>query len=154
MPLITLQGVDYSVGGPLLLENVALSLEAGERVALIGRNGAGKSTLMKLLSAELKPDDGEVRVEGGVRIARLEQEVPAGAQGDVFDVVAAGTSCSSRAIRTPPSTRTSPSSGLSSADSSFIRVDLPAPLRPIRATRSPASSERATFSSNKGPPTL
>ena len=90
MPLITLQGVDYSVGGPLLLENVALSLEAGERVALIGRNGAGKSTLMKLLSAELKPDDGEVRVEGGVRIARLEQEVPAGAQGDVFDVVAAG----------------------------------------------------------------
>ena len=61
MPLITLQGVDYSVGGPLLLENVALSLEAGERVALIGRNGAGKSTLMKLLSAELKPDDGEVR---------------------------------------------------------------------------------------------
>ena len=90
MPLITLQGVDYSVGGPLLLENVALSLDPGERVALIGRNGAGKSTLLKLLSGELKADDGEVRVEGGVRIARLEQEVPAGAQGDVFDVVAGG----------------------------------------------------------------
>ena len=90
MPLLTLQGVDYSVGGPLLLENVVLSLEAGERVALIGRNGAGKSTLLKLISGELKPDDGEVRVEGGVRIARLEQEVPAGAHGDVFDVVAEG----------------------------------------------------------------
>ncbi len=95
MPLITLQDVDFSVGGPLLLEKVDLSIEAGERIALIGRNGAGKSTLLKLLAGELKPDDGEIRVdggrvEGGRRIARLEQEVPAGAQGSVFDVVAAG----------------------------------------------------------------
>jgi len=90
MPLITLQDIDYSVGGPLLLEHVDLAIEAGERIALIGRNGAGKSTLLKLLSGELKPDDGQIRVEGGRRIARLEQEVPAGAQGAVFDVVAAG----------------------------------------------------------------
>jgi len=90
MPLITLQDIDYSVGGPLLLEHVDLAIEPGERIALIGRNGAGKSTLLKLLSGELKPDDGQIRVEGGRRIARLEQEVPAGAQGAVFDVVAAG----------------------------------------------------------------
>jgi ATP-binding cassette subfamily F protein uup len=90
MPLITLQGIDYSVGGPLLLEHVDLAIEPGERIALIGRNGAGQSTLLKLLSGELKPDDGEVRVEGGRRIARLEQEVPADAQGSVFDVVAEG----------------------------------------------------------------
>ena len=90
MPLITLQDVDYSVGGPLLLQRVDLAIEPGERIALIGRNGAGKSTLMKLLAGELKPDDGEVRVEGGRRIARLEQEVPLDAAGSVFDVVAAG----------------------------------------------------------------
>ncbi|MDQ3228969.1 MAG: ATP-binding cassette domain-containing protein [Pseudomonadota bacterium] len=94
MPLITLHNVDYSVGGPLLLEKVALAIEPGERIALIGRNGAGKSTLMRLLAGELKPDDGEIRVdggrEGGRRIARLEQEVPAGADGSVFDVVAEG----------------------------------------------------------------
>jgi len=90
MPLITLQGVDYSVGGPLLLEHVDLAIEPGERIALIGRNGAGKSTLLKLLSGDLKPDDGEVRVEGGRRVARLEQEVPLDAAGSVFDVVAAG----------------------------------------------------------------
>ncbi|MFD0738395.1 ATP-binding cassette domain-containing protein [Lysobacter koreensis] len=90
MPLITLQNVDYSVGGPLLLENVELSIEPGERIALIGRNGAGKSTLLRLLSDTIRPDDGEIRREGGVRIARLEQEVPHGAAGDVFDVVAAG----------------------------------------------------------------
>ena len=90
MPLVTLQGVDYGVGGPLLLEDVALAIDAGERIALIGRNGAGKSTLLKLLDGTLRPDDGEVRVEGGTRIARLEQEVPAGAGGDVWDVVADG----------------------------------------------------------------
>ena len=90
MPLITLNAVDYSVGGPLLLDGVDLAIESGERIALIGRNGAGKSTLMRLLSGELRPDDGEVRREGGVRVARLEQEVPAGAAGSVFDVVADG----------------------------------------------------------------
>ncbi|HET8819070.1 MAG TPA: ATP-binding cassette domain-containing protein [Xanthomonadaceae bacterium] len=90
MPLVTLQAVDYGVGGPLLLESVDLSIEAGERVALIGRNGAGKSTLLKLLDGTLRPDDGEVRLEGGTRVARLEQEVPAGAAGDVWDVVAGG----------------------------------------------------------------
>ena len=90
MPLITLQNVDYSVGGPLLLENVELSIDPGERIALIGRNGAGKSTLLRLLSGAIKPDDGEIRREGNVRIGWLEQEVPHGAAGDVFDVVAAG----------------------------------------------------------------
>ena len=90
MPLITLQNVDYSVGGPLLLENVELSIDPGERIALIGRNGAGKSTLLRLLTGAIKPDDGEIRRESGVRIGWLEQEVPHGAAGDVFDVVAAG----------------------------------------------------------------
>ncbi|AKC85414.1 ATP-binding cassette domain-containing protein [Pseudoxanthomonas suwonensis] len=90
MPLITLQNVDYSVGGPLLLDHADLSIEPGERIALIGRNGAGKSTLLKLIAGDLAPDDGQVRVQAGVRIARLEQEVPGGTGGSVFDVVAAG----------------------------------------------------------------
>jgi len=90
MPLMTLNDVDYSVGGPLLLDGVELSIERGERIALIGRNGAGKSTLMRLIDGELKPDDGEIRREQGVRVTRLEQEVPAGADGSVYDVVAGG----------------------------------------------------------------
>jgi ATP-binding cassette subfamily F protein uup len=90
MPLIQLQALDYSVGGPLLLENVDLTIEPNERVCVVGRNGEGKSTLLRLLGGEIVPDDGEVRVQGGVRVARLAQEVPQDTAGDVFDVVAAG----------------------------------------------------------------
>jgi ATP-binding cassette subfamily F protein uup len=90
MPLIQLQRVDYSVGGPLLLEHVDLTIDAGERVCIVGRNGEGKSTLLRLLAGEIKPDDGEVRVQGGVRVAKLAQEVPQDAHGSVFDVVAQG----------------------------------------------------------------
>ena len=90
MPLLSFNQVDFSIGGPLLLEQVSFSLDAGERVALIGRNGAGKSTLLRLIDGELQPDDGLIVRQDGLRIARLEQEVPLGLHGDVFDVVAGG----------------------------------------------------------------
>ncbi|MFT4256722.1 MAG: ATP-binding cassette domain-containing protein [Pseudoxanthomonas sp.] len=90
MSLIQLQGLDYGVGGPLLLDGVDLSIERGERVCIVGRNGAGKSTLMKLIAGELQPDDGEIRLQSGVVVARMAQEVPQDAHGSVFDVVAQG----------------------------------------------------------------
>ncbi len=90
MSLMQFQRVDFSVGGPLLLEHVDLSIEPGERVCIVGRNGAGKSTLMRLMAGELKPDDGEIRVRNGAVIARMAQEVPQDTRGDVFDVVAQG----------------------------------------------------------------
>ena len=90
MPLIQLQRVDFSVGGPLLLEHIDLVVDANERVCIVGRNGEGKSTLMKLIAGELQPDDGEVRVQSGVIVARMAQEVPQATAGSVFDVVAEG----------------------------------------------------------------
>ena len=90
MPLLQLLKVDYGVGGPLLLENIDFTLEAGERVCVVGRNGAGKSTLLRLLDGAITPDDGETRRQAGLRVARLTQAVPQDAKGSVFDVVAAG----------------------------------------------------------------
>ncbi|KAF1711322.1 ABC transporter ATP-binding protein [Pseudoxanthomonas kalamensis DSM 18571] len=90
MSLLQFLRVDYGVGGPLLLDHVDLSIEAGERVCVVGRNGAGKSTLMRLMAGELKPDDGEIRRQDGVVVARMAQEVPQDTDGSVFDVVAQG----------------------------------------------------------------
>lgn len=50
--------------GRVVLRDVTFSLHAGERVALVGANGAGKSTLLSLLVGLLRPEKGEVRVEG------------------------------------------------------------------------------------------
>lgn len=92
MALLSLRGVSLSFGGPKLLDGVDLTIEANERVCLLGRNGEGKSTLMKLISGELAPDDGTILRQQGLRVARLLQDVPAGHGGTVADEVAAGLS--------------------------------------------------------------
>jgi len=90
VPLITLKNIQLSYGMAPLLDRVDLAIDKGERICLLGRNGAGKSTLMKVILGEQAPDDGERVVAGGVRLARLIQEVPVGMSGSVFDVVADG----------------------------------------------------------------
>jgi len=90
MPIISLQSITLSYGYPPLLDGVGLSIERGERIALIGRNGTGKSTLLRLITGEIQADSGERRVAEGVRIARLSQEIRPGIEGQVFDVVAGG----------------------------------------------------------------
>jgi ATP-binding cassette subfamily F protein uup len=88
--LLSLKQITVSFGGPNLLDKVDFQLDRGERVCLVGRNGAGKSTLMKLIAGEIKADSGEMTGVQEIKIARLEQEVPIGTHGKVFDVVAAG----------------------------------------------------------------
>ncbi len=87
MALVSLQSVNVSFGGPLLLEGVDLSIDRGERVCLVGRNGTGKSTIMRLITGEVKPDGGKIVFQQGVKITLLTQEVPQDIGGSVFDVV-------------------------------------------------------------------
>ncbi len=90
MALLRLQNVHLSYGVPALLDGVDLSIDTGERVALVGRNGEGKSTLMKIISGEVQPDDGEVSRQQNLKVTRLEQDVPQSLQGSVYDIVVAG----------------------------------------------------------------
>ena len=90
MALLSLNQIEYSIGGPLLLDHVSLSIDSGERIALIGRNGAGKSTLLKIIAGSIKADAGERVVQQGVHVTYLEQEVPQSMHGSVFNVVADG----------------------------------------------------------------
>jgi ATP-binding cassette subfamily F protein uup len=90
MALLGMQDVTIAFGGPPVLDAASFVIERGERVCLLGRNGAGKSTLMKLLDGTLVPDSGSVARQGGITMARLEQEVPDDLEGSIFDVVAAG----------------------------------------------------------------
>ncbi len=90
MPLITLKNVSLSFGSPALLDDINLQIDANERVCLLGRNGAGKSTLLKLINAEIQADDGSINIPPGIRIAKLNQEVPANLDGTINEVVADG----------------------------------------------------------------
>ncbi|MCC7032340.1 MAG: ATP-binding cassette domain-containing protein [Acidobacteria bacterium] len=90
MPLVTLDRIVHAYGHLPLLDDASLQVEAGERVAVIGRNGSGKSTLLQILGGELAPDRGTVWRQPGTRVARLVQDVPLSASSPVFDVVAEG----------------------------------------------------------------
>lgn len=90
MPLITLDKASLSYGLQVLLDNVDLNIERGQRVCLIGRNGTGKSTLLKVLAGEVDLDSGSISRDPGIRLARLEQDLPEADDRRVFDVVADG----------------------------------------------------------------
>ncbi|MFN8595741.1 MAG: ATP-binding cassette domain-containing protein [Anaerolineae bacterium] len=90
MALISLQEVSLGFGGPLLLEQVNLQIEAGERVGLLGRNGVGKSSLLKLIDGDILPDSGTIARQQNLRVAYLPQEVPQDVTGSVADIVARG----------------------------------------------------------------
>jgi len=90
MSLISLQNVSLSFGGQPVLDRISMQVEAGERVCLVGRNGEGKSCLMRLITGELPPDSGRIIKQQGVKIARLDQDVPTALEGTVYGVVSGG----------------------------------------------------------------
>ena len=98
MAVVSFRGVTFGFASPPLLDKIDFSIERGERIGLLGRNGAGKSTLMRLVIGDLKPESGAIDRQAGIHIARLEQDVPVGRVGSIFDEVALGLGESGDAI--------------------------------------------------------
>ncbi|RRD41579.1 ATP-binding cassette domain-containing protein [Comamonadaceae bacterium OH3737_COT-264] len=90
MALITLLNTQLAFGDVALLDGADFSVEAGERIALIGRNGAGKSSLLKIMAGLAQADDGQIQVQSGVRMAYVPQEPELAPEHTVFEAVSAG----------------------------------------------------------------
>ncbi len=73
-PILQITDVSLRFGRQPLFEGVSLTLQPGERVALVGRNGSGKSTLMKVMAGLVEPDRGAVALPQGVTVGYMEQD--------------------------------------------------------------------------------
>ncbi|SDV50921.1 ATP-binding cassette domain-containing protein [Chitinasiproducens palmae] len=90
MSLFSITGAQLAFGHVALLDHADFSIEAGERVGLIGRNGAGKSSLLKIVAGLTAPDDGLIARQQGLRTVYVEQEPRFEPGHSVFEAVASG----------------------------------------------------------------
>ncbi|HWX02228.1 ATP-binding cassette domain-containing protein [Collimonas sp.] len=90
MAVISISNAQLAFGHVALLDRAEFSLEAGERVGLIGRNGTGKSSLLKTIAGVSRLDDGLMVMQQGIKIAYVDQEPHFETDMSVFDAVAAG----------------------------------------------------------------
>ncbi len=73
--MIILRDITLRRGTRVLLEQASVTIQPGQRLALIGANGSGKSSLFSLLLGELGADAGEIQGMGDLRMAHMAQEV-------------------------------------------------------------------------------
>lgn len=90
MSLLGMKDVCIGFGGPLLLDNIDVQIGRGVRAALLGRNGSGKTTLLRLMNGDIVPDSGTISRQKGMKTALLNQEIPGGIAGQVYDIVTEG----------------------------------------------------------------
>src|SRR6185437_10846257 len=87
--MLNIADLTYRIGGRTLIEAASTQINAGWKVALIGRNGAGKSTLLELIRGNLQPDGGAIELQRGLRLGFVAQEAPGGDASPLDAVLAA-----------------------------------------------------------------
>ena len=90
MSILSLENLHFAVGHHALLDGVFLTLNAGDKVGVVGRNGSGKSSMLKIIAGKMPPDDGKISIQNGLKTVFVPQEMPFDDNATVFDVVASG----------------------------------------------------------------
>ena len=88
--MLSTSNVAIQFGSKPLFEQVTIKFSDGNRYGLIGANGSGKSTLMKVLGSDLEPTAGEVMLQAGMRLGKLNQNQFGYEDERVLDVVMQG----------------------------------------------------------------
>jgi ATP-binding cassette subfamily F protein 3 len=128
--MLHVNDLTFRHGGRPLFERATVVIDRGWRVGLVGRNGAGKTTLLRLISGELSPDAGEVRLIGRVRVGTVAQEAPSGPRSLLETVLAADTE------------RTALLAEAETASDPFRVAEIHERLATIRADAAPAKAAR------------
>ncbi|MCT7530696.1 ribosomal protection-like ABC-F family protein [Aliarcobacter cryaerophilus] len=87
MALIDLQNISKQYDIKVILKDANFTLQAGQRVAVIGQNGQGKSTLFKIIMKAVEPDSGEISIDRSIKIEMLDQQPKFKANLSVRDAI-------------------------------------------------------------------
>ncbi|MEZ5731364.1 MAG: ABC-F family ATP-binding cassette domain-containing protein [Paracoccaceae bacterium] len=118
-PLLQLSEISLTFGGNPLFSGLDLTVQPGDRIALVGRNGSGKSTLMKVMAGLVEPDAGTRSLQPGATVGYMEQEPDLSAFATLGDFARSGLPADqgfrveivAEGLKFDPATRVSAASG-------------------------------------------